>query len=173
MPSRRIQRLNELLKREISRVLRREVRDPRVGVVTVTGVDTTADLAFARVYVRPVGDEPERAEAMEGLEAAAPHVRHQLAQVLTIRQVPELRFEQDETLERAMRIEKILRKVRPDGGWEEPLPEGADPVEVARRERAEQGEDAEPDDPDEPEDSDDPGGPDEPDEAEDPDGVGP
>lgn len=119
MPSRRIQRLNEQLKREISAVIRREVRDPRVGVVTVTDVDVTPDLAFARVYVRPMGDDEERASALEGLEAAAPHIRHQLGQDLRIRRVPELHFERDRTLERAMRIEEILEEVRPEGGWDE------------------------------------------------------
>ena len=130
MPSRRIQRLNEQLKREISRIIRRDVRDPRVGIVTVTGVDATPDLAFARVYVRPMGEPEERGQALEGLEAAAPHIRHQLAQMLEIRRVPELRFEQDETLEKAMRIERILDEVRPEGGWDD-VPEGDDPAEAA------------------------------------------
>ncbi|MGD2067206.1 MAG: 30S ribosome-binding factor RbfA [Gemmatimonadota bacterium] len=119
MPSRRIQRLNEQLKREISQVIRREVRDPRVGIVTVTDVDVTSDLTMARVYVRPMGDGPDRSEALEGLRAAAPHIRHQLGRTLRIRRVPELHFEHDETLERAMRIESILEEVRPEGGWDE------------------------------------------------------
>lgn len=120
MPSRRIQRLNEQLKREISQIIRREVRDPRVGIVTVTDVEATSDLVMARVYVRPMGDEPARSEALEGLRAAAPHIRHQLGQTLRIRRVPELHFEYDETLERAMRIESILEEVRPEEGWDEP-----------------------------------------------------
>lgn len=119
MPRRRIQRLNEQLKRDISDIIRREIRDPRVGVVTVTEVDVTPDLAFARVYVRPMGDDEEKAEALGGLKNAAPHIRHLLSQELTTRRVPELHFQEDETLERAMRIEEILHDVRPEGGWDD------------------------------------------------------
>lgn len=123
MPSRRIQRLNEQLKREIADIIRRELRDPRVGVVTVTGVEATRDLSYATVYVRPMGDDEAKTEALEGLRTAAPHIRHQLGQTLRIRHVPELRFERDETLEQALRIEKILQEVRPDEGWDQE-PEG-------------------------------------------------
>jgi ribosome-binding factor A len=119
MASRRLQRLNEQLKREISRIIRREVRDPRVGVVTVTGVAASPDLMLARVWVRTLGDEGEGDEEMlEGLRAAAPHIQRHLGDALRIRRVPELRFEWDETLERARRIEAILDDVRPEGGWQ-------------------------------------------------------
>lgn len=127
MPRRRIQRLNEQLKRDISDIILREVRDPRIGVVTVTDVDVTPDLAFARVYVRPMGDDEEKAEALEGLKNAAPHIRHLLSQELTTRRVPELHFQEDETLERAMRIEEILHEVRPEGGWEDVDEDHEDP----------------------------------------------
>lgn len=117
MASRRIERLNEQLKRELAELLRHRVRDPRVGVVTVTGVRTAPDLTFARVAVRVLGDDETTAEAMEGLEAATPFLRRALGQDLRIRRVPELAFELDRTLERAARIEEILDDVRPDGGW--------------------------------------------------------
>lgn len=129
MSGRRVRRLNEQLKREISAVIRKEVRDPRVGPITVTGVETAADLSVARVYVRSLGSHVEAAEVsgkgqetdawLEGLEAAAPHIRHTLGKTLPLRRIPELRFEEDETLDRAMRIESILDEVRPEGGWEE------------------------------------------------------
>lgn len=119
MPSRRIKRLNEQLKREISRIIRREVRDPRIGSVTVTGVETAPDLTLARVYVRPMGDREEKSLALDGLAAAAPHIRHELGQDLRLRRIPELRFLEDRTLERAARIEEILDEVRPEGGWDE------------------------------------------------------
>lgn len=116
MPSRRIQRLNEQLKREISLIIRRDVRDPRVGVVTVTDVEATSDLALARVFVRTLG-QGDIAEVLEGLRAAEPHIKRHLGQTLSIRRVPELRFERDDTLERALRIEEILEEVRPEEGW--------------------------------------------------------
>lgn len=117
--SRRLERLNEQLKREISRILRTEVRDPRVGVPTVTGVDVTPDLWMARVYVRLTGSEEERGEAMEGLEAASLYIRKLLGEELHIRRVPELEFQVDRSLERAQRIEELLDEVRPEEGWDE------------------------------------------------------
>lgn len=122
--SRRLERLNEQLKREISRILRTEVRDPRVGVPTVTGVEVTPDLWMARVFVRLTGPEEEREEAMEGLEAASLYIRRLLGEDLHIRRVPELEFHVDRSLEKAQRIEEILDEVRPDEGWEESGPPG-------------------------------------------------
>ena len=117
--SRRLERLNEQLKREISKILRTEVRDPRVGVPTVTGVEVTPDLWMARVYVRLTGSDEEKREAMEGLEAASQYIRRLLGEGLHIRRVPELEFEVDRSLERARRIEEILDEVRPEEGWED------------------------------------------------------
>ena len=116
--SRRLARLNEQLKRELAVLIRTDVRDPRVGPVTVTAVDVTNDLAVAKVFVRVLGSEEEMGEAMEGLEAAAPFLRTELGKELRIRRVPELRFQRDESLERAMRIEQILTDVLPDEGEE-------------------------------------------------------
>lgn len=118
--SKRLARINEQLKREISQVLRREVRDPRVGVVTVSAVDVAADLAVADVYIRMLGSDEEVARSLEGLEAAAPFVRRELGKVLHLRQIPELRFREDRSLEHARRIDEILSRVLPgDGGGEE------------------------------------------------------
>ena len=119
--SKRLARINEQLKREITRVLRRQVRDPRVGVVTVSAVDVVADLAVADVYIRMLGSDEEKAEAMEGLEAAAPYVRRELAKSLPLRHIPELRFRKDRSQEHAQRIESILSEVLPD---DEPSEEG-------------------------------------------------
>lgn len=112
--SKRLARINEQLKREISMILRREVRDPRVGVVTVSGVDVVADLAVADVYIRMLGSDEEKSETMEGLVAAAPYVRRELGKTLQLRHVPELRFREDRSLEHAQRIERILSEVLPE-----------------------------------------------------------
>lgn len=109
--SRRLERLNEQVKREISDILRTEVRDPRVGLVTVTEARVAPDLSFARVYVRPLGGEEE--ELFAGLEKATPYIRRELAQRLSVRHVPELRFEPDHALEHALHIEKLLSEVLP------------------------------------------------------------
>jgi len=139
MPRRRIQRLNEQLKREISRILRREVRDPRVGTVTVTGVEVSSDVSVARVFVRSLGDEDEQEATMEGLHAAAAHVRSELGKSLHLRHIPEIRFQRDRTLEKARRIEAILDEVRPDGGWEEGEGERGGGVDVPGDERGSGG----------------------------------
>lgn len=110
MASRRIERLNEQLRREISDILRRDVRDPRVGRPTVTRVEVTHDLWMARVYVRIDGTQDERAAVLDGLDAAAAFIRRELGG-LRIRRVPEVRFEADLTLEHASRIEELLREV--------------------------------------------------------------
>lgn len=127
--SRRQERLNEQFRREIAVRLQREVHDPRVAGVTVTGVRVTPDLAQARVLVRISGSDSERAEALAGLAAAGPFLRRSLGADLHIRRSPELQFEVDHHLEQAMRIETLLEDVRPDGGWEEgdgPGESGAD-----------------------------------------------
>ena len=111
--SKRIARLNEQLKRELSELVRREVRDPRVGVVTITGVDTAGDLGSAKVYVRAVGDRSELDASLEGLQAAAPFLRTALGRMLHIRKVPELRFRPDRSQEQALRIERVLSEVLP------------------------------------------------------------
>ncbi|MEX2467147.1 MAG: 30S ribosome-binding factor RbfA [Gemmatimonadota bacterium] len=111
---RRLARLNEQLKRELAELIRVDVRDPRVGVVTVTAVEVTNDLSVARVFVQITGDDAEVAEALEGLSAAAPFLRGALGKELTIRRIPEIRFQRDESLEQALRIEKILSDVLPE-----------------------------------------------------------
>jgi ribosome-binding factor A len=117
--SKRTARLNEQLKRELSELIRTQVRDPRVGLVTITGVEVAADLGSARVFVRTIGDSAERESVLEGLHAAAPFLRSLLGRILKIRRVPELRFQIDQSLEHALRIEKVLSEVirpEPDEG---------------------------------------------------------
>ncbi len=108
MTSHRIERVNEQLKREISRIVVGEVKDPRVDAVTVTRVSAAPDLTFARVHVQLMGEESERKETLAGLNAATPFIRGRLAERVRMRRVPELRFEQDRSLEHAMRIEELL-----------------------------------------------------------------
>jgi ribosome-binding factor A len=129
--NRRLERLNEQFRREITAILRRAVRDPRVGDVVVNSVEVTSDLWLARVYVRMGSGDRERAEAFQGLAAAANFIRRELAGVLHIRRIPELRFLEDKTLAQATRIEEILKGLDGEGdneddgaGDEEDPPEG-------------------------------------------------
>jgi ribosome-binding factor A len=129
--SKRLPRLNEQLKRELSELIRTQVRDPRVGVVTLTGVETAADLGSAKVYVRAVGGADVLAASLEGLEAAAPFLRSALGRSLRLRKIPELRFREDRSYEQARRIEEILTDVLPEaagegGAEEEPSQDAED-----------------------------------------------
>lgn len=96
-------------------MMRNEVRDPRVGLATVTAVETSPELDHARVYVTTLGDEDERAEVLTGLRSAAAFIRGQLSRRLHMRRVPELHFEYDRMLDEASRIEQLLREALPDG----------------------------------------------------------
>ena len=111
--SKRLARLNEQLKRELSELIRTQVRDPRVGVATITGVETAADLGSAKVYVRELGGDEELTQTLEGLHAAAPFLRTMLGRSMHVRRVPELRFREDRSYEGARRIEKVLADVLP------------------------------------------------------------
>jgi ribosome-binding factor A len=112
---RRTDRLNEQLKQEISLIVRDEVRDPRVGLATVTGVQTSPELDHAKVYVTSLGSEEEREEILAGLRSAASFIRKELGQRLHMRRIPELHFEADRVLAEALRIEQLLREALPEG----------------------------------------------------------
>lgn len=113
MARRRLERLNEQLRRELTEILRREVKDPRVGLVTVTGVRAAPDLTFARVLVE-IPSSADEAETLAGLVAASSFVRHELGQRLRIRRVPELRFEPDHTLDHVRQIDRLLEEALHD-----------------------------------------------------------
>ena len=110
--TRRTERVNELLREEISELLRRRVKDPRVsGLVTVTAVEVTADLGHARVFVSVLGSDEERSETFRALDSAAPFLRRQLSQRLTLRRTPGLIFQRDDSLQRGAHVLTLLDEV--------------------------------------------------------------
>ena len=110
--SRRPEQMAETLRQVITDGLAREVRDPRVGFVTITGVLVTNDLSHARVMVSVPGEESDKARALEGLQSAAGFLRSRAARALTTRTLPELHFELDRGLEHAARINELLNTIR-------------------------------------------------------------
>ena len=110
VPGRRPQRLGQRILEEISELLVGELKDPRIGLATVTGVRVTPDLRQAIVGIGVLGSAEEKNQTIEGLRAAASFIRHELAERLDIRRVPELTFQLDDSAERAARIEELLRK---------------------------------------------------------------
>lgn len=114
--TRRTERVNELLREEISELLRRQVKDPRVsGLVTVTAVEVTPDLGRARVYISVLGSEEERSETFRALDSAAPFLRRQLSQRLSLRRTPGLIFQRDDSLERGAHLLALLDEVATEG----------------------------------------------------------
>ena len=114
--SHRPERVAELVRQTVGAFLTGDVRDPRIGFVTVTGVEVTADLSHANVRVSVMGTEEEKARSLEGLASAARFLRAQLSQELRLRTSPELHFHLDRGLEHAQRIDQVLKTLRPEGG---------------------------------------------------------
>jgi len=114
--SRRTERIAEQLKSEIARVLREEVTDPRIGMVTLTRVDCAPDLSNALVFWSSIeADAEEALDSIEaGLASAAPFVRRHIAQVLPLRRAPRLEFRYDPSLEQGARILSLLQEISDD-----------------------------------------------------------
>lgn len=107
--SHRIERVNETIKEILSELLLVQIKDPRVGMVTITSVRISSDLSTAKVYYTVMGDEDRRIDTERGLKSAKNFMRKFVADELKLRSAPDLRFEYDDSLDRAMRIEKALK----------------------------------------------------------------
>jgi ribosome-binding factor A len=112
MTSQRQRQVAELLREDISRILREKIGDPRVGFVTITDIEVTPDLRHARVYVSVLGTQQERDASLDALEGAAHFIRGQLAHGWTLRYLPELEFRWDASIERGARILELLEEVK-------------------------------------------------------------
>ena len=110
----RPERLAALIQESVAGALSTLVKDPRVGFLTVTGVTVSPDGSHALIRVSVMGDQDEKNRALEGLESARGFLRSHLAKTLTIRTIPELRFELDRGLEHAQRIDQILADLKRD-----------------------------------------------------------
>lgn len=106
----RRQRIGDQIRVELADLLQHEVRDPRIGFVTVTEVRMSPDLKYARAYVSIFGDEQQKRDSFAALERAVGFLRSQVGKRLALRFVPELRFVLDETLDTSERIESLLKE---------------------------------------------------------------
>ncbi len=114
MVARRVQRVNELIREIISELLSREVMDPRLrGIISVTEVDTSPDLRNAKVYISVLGSEEEKKQVEEGLAAATKFIRRGLGERISLRNVPELSFKRDDSIERGSRLLNLIAEVAP------------------------------------------------------------
>ena len=111
MTTGRMRRVDEAIRQVIGDAMAGELKDPRVGFVTVTDVRTSADLSHARVYVSVLGDEQQRRASLEGLRSAHGFLQRQLAAELHLKRTPTLEFSYDETTDRAMRVEALIEEI--------------------------------------------------------------
>src|SRR5689334_19182440 len=103
MQGRRIDRIEEQMRIELSEIIEREIHDPRIGLATVTAVKVSPDLRHAHIFITVLGDEGQRKKTLEGLRSATSFVRHSLSKRLQhMRRIPELNFEYDEAVEKSL-----------------------------------------------------------------------
>jgi ribosome-binding factor A len=119
--SHRIERVSSLMRHEISDLLQRQVKDPRLGqFVSVNEVSLSPDLKYARVFVSCMGSQEEKEAILSGLGAAANFMRNQLAKRLRLRRIPELSFEWDESIERGDRLLRLMDQLNAEDTHREP-----------------------------------------------------
>jgi ribosome-binding factor A len=116
--SQRTDRLDSQIRAELMQLIQREMKDPRVGFATVTRVETARDLGSARVWVSVLGTAEEQQAALAALTSAAPWLRRQLGQRLTIRQVPQLVIRHDDSIEAGDRVLRLLNQLEAERGDE-------------------------------------------------------
>jgi ribosome-binding factor A len=129
MSTGRIRRVDEAIRQVVGEAAG-ELKDPRVGFVTVTDVRTSADLSHARVYVSVLGDEPEREATLDGLRSAHGYLQRRVASELRLKRTPTLAFHYDDTTDKALRIDALIDDARPGRSSEDdesnPATDGAE-----------------------------------------------
>jgi ribosome-binding factor A len=111
MASGRMRRVDEAVREVLSDAIAKDLKDPRVGFITVTAVKTSPDLRHARVYVSVLGDEPTREDSLVGLRSAHGYLQAAIARQLTLKHTPALTFQYDESIDHGMRITELLDEV--------------------------------------------------------------
>ncbi len=108
----RVERVNSLIRQEISELLQREVKDPRLGnFITVTEVSTSSDLKYAKIFVSSMGSGEDRQETLSVLAAASGFFRREMARHLKLRYIPELSFQWDDSIERGVHLLELIDEV--------------------------------------------------------------
>jgi ribosome-binding factor A len=109
--SRRTEQVAAAIKEEVSKLIQRELRDPRLGFVTVTRVDPSPDLKYAKIFFSVMGDDTVKAESLKVLRHASGFLRHELSHILTLRYTPQLTFEFDVAMEHGDKIQRLLMQL--------------------------------------------------------------
>lgn len=118
MNNKRISRISEEVKRAISEIIRTELKDPRISELTsISHVDVTNDLSYAKVYVTVLGNDEDRDKAVEGLNSAKGFIKKELGKKVKLRIMPELIFINDDSIERALEISRLIDEVNNEDKW--------------------------------------------------------
>lgn len=113
----RVGRVGEQIKKELGQMLQTELKDPRIGFVTVTGVEVTNDLSLAKVYLSVLGSDQEKEDTLKAIAGASGFIRSEIGRRIRLRHTPELVFKFDESIEYGSRIEQLLQQLN-NGGME-------------------------------------------------------
>ena len=105
----RVRRVNEAIKEIIGTALAQEIKDPRIGFVTLTGVETAPDFAHAKVFISVYGKQAEKDATLEGLRAARPYLQRLIGDELSLKRTPMLEFVYDASVDQGMRIQALLK----------------------------------------------------------------
>jgi len=108
----RVEKVKEFIKQEVSKIIINELKDPRIGFVTVTQVDVTGDLRNAKIYVSLMGSDEQKAATWAGLQKALGYIRSEIGKRIRLRFTPELSFHLDESLDYSTRIQELLIKIQ-------------------------------------------------------------
>ncbi|MBU0881126.1 MAG: 30S ribosome-binding factor RbfA [Candidatus Omnitrophica bacterium] len=112
MSSQRSGRVQEAIRQEVSSIIHSQIRDPRLGFLTITGVELTKDLRYARIYFSVLGGDKEKKLALRGLNSAKGYIKGLLGDRIKLRYMPDIEFKIDETLERTRNIYDLFEKIK-------------------------------------------------------------
>ncbi len=107
----KVDRLNQIILKEVTEIIQFQLKDPSIGFITITDVDVTNDLSYAKIYVSFLGKKERNEAGMKALQRSKGYIRSELAKKLTIRKIPDLIFKLDETLEKSRKIDEILHQI--------------------------------------------------------------
>jgi ribosome-binding factor A len=120
--ARRAERLQEFLRDELGQIILQELKDPRIGFVSITDVEVSEDLRHARVFVSVLGDEEAKEQTMAGLHSAQGFIRGEIARRMRTRYTPEIAFKLDQSIERGTRVVTLIRDVTKEAHGDTPGP---------------------------------------------------
>lgn len=115
MSERRTQRINEFIREEVALLIQKEIKDPRIGFVTVLDCKVTSDLKEAKIYISVFGNKKEKDKSLAGLQSAAGYIQSKIGKLVEWKNTPRIIFFLDETAEKAARIEELFKKIKSSG----------------------------------------------------------